>query len=160
MARRPRELETREHDERPAVTFRPASLLPVPIMPAGVKAKWVRTKTLGNSDIINVSKKFREGWVPVKASEHPELDILTDLNPTEVNEKDTVEIGGLMLCQNSEEAVNARNDYYQQHAQSQLDSVEQQFLRENDPRMPLSRPERRSRTTIGNGGKRFRTDET
>jgi hypothetical protein len=44
-----------------------------------------------------------------------------------------------------------RDDYYRQHAQSQMTSVENNFMRENDPRMPLVRPEISTRVTFGKG---------
>jgi hypothetical protein len=45
--------------------------------------------------------------------------------------------------------MEARNRHYQQVAANQMQSVDNGFLRENDPRMPLLKPERSTRTTFG-----------
>ena len=50
---------------------------------------------VGQSDPTNVSAKMREGWEPVRLSEHPELQLYA----TEGSRfEDSVEVGGLMLC--------------------------------------------------------------
>jgi len=114
----------------------------------GIAYRYIRTSTFGDTDVKNVSSRFREGWVPVKAEDHPELEVLRD---PESKFKDGIEIGGLLLCQTSTDNVDQRNKYYGDRAQAQMDSVDQAYLRANDPRMPLSKPERRSRTTFGSG---------
>ncbi len=48
-----------------------------------------------------------------------------------------VEIGGLMLCKAPSERVDARKAYYEGVNQQQIQSVDNSFMRENDPRMPL-----------------------
>ena len=63
-----------------------------------------------------------------------------------------IEVGGLLLCKTSKENVEARSDYYEQLAQKQVDSVDQSYMRENDPRMPKLN-ENRSRVTFGGGSK-------
>jgi hypothetical protein len=78
-----------------------------------------------------VSKKMREGWEPVKAADHPELMLVG--NATTGN----VEIGGLMLCKMPTELAKSRDAYYQKQAQAQVESVDNHYLRNNDPRMPL-----------------------
>jgi hypothetical protein len=47
-----------------------------------------------------------------------------------------------------------RDGYYQKKAEEQAASVDQNFMRENDPRMPLLETERRSETTFGVGRSR------
>jgi hypothetical protein len=44
-----------------------------------------------------------------------------------------------------------REAYYGNMAQQQMESVDNNLMRENDPRMPLLKPERSSRTTFGRG---------
>jgi hypothetical protein len=83
------------------------------------------------ADPTNVSKKMREGWEPVKAADHPELMLVG--NATTGN----VEIGGLMLCKMPKELAQSRDEYYQRQSQAQMDSVDNHFMRNNDPRMPL-----------------------
>jgi hypothetical protein len=98
-------------------------------------------------DNPNVSGKFREGWVPVRAEDHPEITIMHDHNS---RFKGNIEIGGLLLCKIPKEIMDQRAAYHDELARRQLESVDQNFLRENDPRMPLFK-ERSSRTTFGRG---------
>ena len=55
-----------------------------------------------------------------------------------------------MLCKAPDEMIEERNDYYNNQAKSQMDSVDNNFMRENDPRMPLFN-ERKTKVTFGNG---------
>jgi hypothetical protein len=98
-------------------------------------------------DATNVSAKLREGWEPVKATDHPEITMVTVENDRFA---DNVVIGGLMLCKAPAELVAERNEYYGAQTKAQMVSVDNNFMRENDPRMPLFN-ERRSKVTFGNG---------
>ena len=140
--RTPRDLVTREKSAR--YVYVPPSNLPEPTPEPGFVFHWVATAIMGQSDPTNVSKKLREGWVPVKAADHPELMLVG--NATTGN----VEIGGLMLCKMPAERAKARDEYYNQQAQNQMDSVDNHFMRNNDPRMPLF-SDRKSSTSRGNG---------
>lgn len=141
-----RELNTRESSTRKRAWVRP-QLLPDPIPETGYTYHWVRVSTLGNADPMNVSSKLREGWEPVKAADHPEI-FLTGVENERF--KDNVLIGGLLLCKAPVELVEERNDFYQQQAEAQIRSVDNSFMRENDPRMPLFN-ERKSKVTFGRG---------
>lgn len=145
--RTPREIETRENETRKKA-WAPPSTLPVPNPEPGYKFRWIRTSMLGDSDAKNVSAKFREGWEPVKAGDYPELNITSD---KDAKFKNGVEVGGLLLCKASVEIVEQRTDYYEKKTRDQLQSVDNQYLRENDSRMPLLPPERRTKTTFGSG---------
>jgi hypothetical protein len=83
----------------------------------------------------------------VKASDHPEITLVTVENE---RFKDNVVIGGLLLCKAPKELVEERSDYYNSQTKSQMDSVDNNFMRENDPRMPLFN-DRRSKVTFGTG---------
>lgn len=139
-----RELETRTKAARPV--YRPPNALPDPVPAPGFVYRWVATSLLGQSLATNVSTKLREGWVPVKAEDHPELQLAP-------NAQGNVEIGGLMLCKIPKELADARNDYYSGQAQNQMESVDNHFMRNNDPRMPLfaDRKSSSSRGGFGNG---------
>jgi hypothetical protein len=104
---------------------------------------------MGQMDPTNASAKFREGWEPVKASEHPELMLFADPNS---RWKENVENGGLLLCKAPEEMVKQRNSHYSQQANSQMDAVENNYMRMEDSRMPLI-SEKRSTTSFGRGTK-------
>lgn len=60
MANRdPRTTDTRESSERKTTWKRP-SALPDPAPQEGVEYRWIRTSALGQSDMTNVSSKFRD----------------------------------------------------------------------------------------------------
>jgi|TARA_R110000772_G_C12934684_1_gene400180 hypothetical protein len=141
-----REHTTREKDTRRRAWQRP-EVLPSPDPEPGYRYHWVRVSTQGQLDATNVSSKLREGWEPVKASDHPEI---TMVSVEQDRFKDNVVIGGLLLCKAPEELVDERSDYYNQQARSQMESVDNNLMRENDPRMPLFN-ERKTRVSFGNG---------
>jgi hypothetical protein len=64
--------------------------------------------------------------------------------------KGNVEIGGLLLCKAPKELMEQRKDYFARKNQSQMESVDNNFMRESDSRMPLFK-EKRSTTSFGNG---------
>lgn len=142
--RESREATTRENEKR--ASYKPPSLLPTPVAVPGISYRYIRASALGQEDAKNVSARFREGWVPVNAKDHPELEM-------KGNGRGHVEIGGLILCKTSDQIVASRNNYYSDVAQQQNESVDNAYLRNNDPRMPLLKPERRSQVTFGSGNK-------
>ena len=144
--RTPREIQTRETQERPK-QWMPPELLPEPDKQPGYAYRWVRVSTLGNADPRNVSAKLREGWEPVKMEEQPKFQMLADPNS---RYKDNIEIGGLLLCKTPVEFVEQRNEYVNRQTQAQTEAVDNNLMRQNDPRMPLFR-ERKSSTSFGKG---------
>ena len=141
-----RELTTREKTVRTR-SWAPPELLPVPKAEEGYTYHWVRVATRGEADPMNVSSKLREGWEPVKASAHPEIYVVGGEND---RFKDNVVIGGLMLCKAPVEMVESRNEFYNQQADAQVKSVDNNFMRESDARMPLF-SEKRTKVTFGTG---------
>ena len=135
--------DTREKSER-KVTWQRPSALPDPTPQEGVEFRWIRTSALGQSDMTNVSSKFREGWEPVKLEDHPELKIISDVDS---KFKGNVEVGGLLLCKNSTENMEARRDYQKNQASSQMQAVDNSYMKESDPRMPVLKPEKSTRTS-------------
>jgi hypothetical protein len=140
--RTPRDLVSREKNAR--AVYVPPTSLPDPTPEPGYTYRWIATHVLGKADHPNVSRKMREGWVPVKAEDHPELQLFGDAGTG------NVEIGGLMLCKMSTEQAQARDDYFANQTQNQMDSVDNHFMRNNDPRMPLF-SDRKSTTSRGSG---------
>lgn len=141
-----RELQTRTVQERPK-QWAPAELLPEPDKQPGFAYRWVRTSTLNNADPRNLSAKLREGWEPVKIEEQPQFQLLID--PTS-RFKDNIEIGGLLLCKTPIEFVEQRNAHYAKQAEGQIEAVDNNLMRQSDPRMPLFN-ERKSTTSFGKG---------
>jgi len=140
--------DTREDFVREDDSWVPSSVLPTPDPQDGWIFRWIRTSTLGQADNTNVSKKFREGWIAVKAEDHPELKVMPDIN-SQFN--GNLEVGGLLLCKAPAEKMRARTKHYENVARRQMESVDSNYMRENDPRMPLLRPEKNTRTTFGKG---------
>ena len=104
----------------------------------------------GEMDNRNVSMRYREGFEPCAVEDHPEMMIMSDVNVNAAFEGNIV-IGGLMLCKTSTEAMRKREEYYQSLSQQQAASVDQNFMRQNDPRMPLLETESNTQTTFGVG---------
>ena len=121
--------------------------LPSPKEEDGYTYRWIRTSTQGQVDATNVSSKLREGWEPVKASDHPEITLVTIENE---KFKDNIVIGGLMLCKAPIELKNERTAYFKSQTDNQMRSVDNNLMRENDPRMPIFN-ERKSKVTFGKG---------
>ena len=55
-----------------------------------------------------------------------------------------------MLCKAPKELIEERTDYYNQQNTSQIQSVDNNLMRENDPRMPLF-SDRKTKVTFGKG---------
>jgi len=146
--RKPRETETRAASERHRA-WEPPQVLPDPEPQDGYRFRWIRTAVMGSADNVNTSKRFREGWEPVRAEDHPELMLVSDQDS---KFKGNIEVGGLLLCKTSAENIEARNKYYNEMAQRQMDSVDQNYMRESDPRMPKLN-ESSTRISFGGGVK-------
>ena len=142
-----RELDKRATTER-AKAWAPPALLPDPAPEPGYAFRWIRVATLNQDDPMNISSKLREGWEPVKASDHPELQ----LYGANDNKRfpDSVIVGGLMLCKVPAEFMEQRSAYYRNQTESQMQSVDGNFMRESDARMPLF-SEKRTSVTFGRG---------
>ena len=142
-----REHSTRELEAR-TESWKPPSVLPVPDKQDGWVFRWIRVSMRGDSDNTNVSRRFREGWVSVKLEDHPELQLLSDID----NRFDgAAVVGGLMLCKMPVETHRAKSEYLSREAGDQMVGVDNSFMREEDARMPLLKTERRSRVTFGDG---------
>ena len=141
-----READTRQVMQRPEM-WRPPEVLPSPDPRPGWSHRWVRTSTMGTSDPSNISSKLREGYEPCKAEDYPELMMHAT---TEGRFKGNIEVGGLLLCRIPDEFLKQRMEYYSKQNKAQMDSVDNNFLRESDPRMPLF-SEKKSKVSFGSG---------
>jgi hypothetical protein len=141
-----REVQSRATTERPK-QWMPAELLPEPDKQAGYAYRWIRVSTLNNADPRNISSKLREGWEPVTVEEQPKFRLLLDPNS---RFKDSIEIGGLLLCKTPEEFVSQRNQHYAQQTEAQTNAIDNSLMKQSDARMPLFN-ERKSSTSFGKG---------
>jgi hypothetical protein len=146
QTRAPREAESRNVSYRPEA-WRPPETLPSPDDRPGWSHRWVRLSTLGVADPGNISSKLREGYEPCKADEYPELMMHAS---TEGRFTGNIEVGGLLLCRIPDEFLAQRAAYYAKQNQAQMDSVDNNFLRDSDPKMPLF-SEKKSKVTFGSG---------
>jgi len=145
-ARENREMQTRETTSRKKL-WQPADLLPTPTPQEGYEFRWIRKSMMGQSDPTNTSRSFREGWEPCRLDDHPELALSVD---NDAKNSGVVEVGGLILCKMPVEMVLARNAYYSNNAAAQLESVDNNLMRENDSRMPMFK-EAKSTVSFGRG---------
>lgn len=147
-----RDAEQRGLQERNPEDFRkhqwaPADALPMPKAPPGWHYRYVRKSIGGDQDVNNFGRYMREGWVTVPLADHPEL--ATSINPDAKN-SGLIEIGALILCKLPQETADSRNAYFARMNKQQMESVDNNLMRENDPRMPLFN-ERKSEVTFGKG---------
>jgi hypothetical protein len=143
--RTPRNVETRVQAERPK-QWKPAELLPEPDKLPGYAYRWIRVSLQGTSDPRNYSAKLREGWEPVKIEEQPQFQLLVDEGS---RFKDGIEVGGLLLCKTPIEFVEQRNNHYLKQSEDQILSVDNNLMRQNDPRMPLFKESKSSTSRSG-----------
>lgn len=141
-----REVATRAVTERPK-QWMPPELLPEPDKQVGYAYRWIRVSMLNQADPRNLSTKMREGWEPVSVEEQPKFKLLIDPSS---RFKDNIEIGGLLLCKAPEEFVDQRSDWYRNQTASQTEAVDNNLMRQSDPRMPLFK-ERKSSSSFGKG---------
>ena len=141
-----RDSENRETKTRKRSWQRP-EVLPTPEPEDGYAFRWVRVSMRGQVDATNVSSKLREGWEPVRAEDYPQFTVL---NVEQDKFADNIVQGGLMLCKAPQEIVDERTEHYEQQSRNQIQSVDNNLMRENDARMPLFN-ERKTKVTFGNG---------
>ena len=147
--RTPREIESREASQRIQSWENPSNL-PAPTPQEGWVFRYIRTSLLGTTDNPNVSRKLREGWQPCRLEDHPELQIHMMDHNSEWSLKGNVEIGGQLLCKMPEEKAKARDEYFNKLAESQLESVDNTYFKDQDSRMATKQVfERKSKTTFG-----------
>jgi len=131
-------------------SWSPPNLLPDPKPDDQYVYRYIRKSVLGQEDPANLSVRFREGWEPVRAEDHPEVAVSADKKDTGST---NIEIGGLILCKMPKEQAIARREYYEGMARDNVRAVDNNLMRESHPRMPISTPERTSRVTFGGGSK-------
>jgi hypothetical protein len=80
-------------------------------------------------------------------SEQPKFRLLADPNS---RFKDNIEVGGLLLCKTPTEFVEQRTEYYANITSQQAEAVDNNLMRQSDPRMPIFK-DRSSKVTFGKG---------
>lgn len=142
---RTRETETREEKKR-ETPWKPAPLLPKPNDREGFDHRYVRVSIRGQADNVNASQAFREGWEPVKLDDYPELKVIPDRGN---DFPDNVVIGGLLLCKRPSHVGKKIMEHSNREVKEQMEAVDRNYFREQDARMPMLNPERRTRVSFG-----------
>jgi hypothetical protein len=101
----------------------------------------------GQYDGQNISSKMREGYEPCKAVDYPDLMMHES---TEGRFKGGIEVGGLLLCRIPTEILKQREAYYANQNRSQMVAVDNNFMRDNDPRMSKF-AEKSTKVSFGTG---------
>ena len=142
--RTPRETQTRQSQERKV--WRPGTALEAPEPPLGFKHRWIRESVMEYDDKTNVHKRRQEGYYLVRAEEYPEYS-----GPVvdEGRNAGIIGVGGLVLARIPEELAEQRNQHYQKTTQNQMDAVDRDWMRENNPAMPKMAPQRKSSVSFG-----------
>ena len=148
-----RSSDTRAKDERPKVWKMPSALeLPEEVIQKaeseGIKYHWIRESVLGQDDKTNVSKRFREGFEPVRPEELPGFHDLPTVD--DGRHAGIIGVGGLILCKIPKEIADQRNEFFAAQTDNQMNAVENDLMREENPAMPISR-DMKSRVTFGGG---------
>ena len=142
--RTPRETQTRQSQERKEWT--PGTALEAPEPPLGFRHRWIRESVMEYDDKTNVHKRRQEGYDLVRAEEYPEYS-----GPVvdEGRNAGIIGVGGILLARIPEELAEQRNQHYQKTTQNQMDAVDRDWMRENNPAMPKMAPQRKSSVSFG-----------
>jgi hypothetical protein len=104
---------------------------------------------MGHDDKKNLSARLREGFELVRADEYPDYE-----SPTvqEGKYSGVIGVGGLLLARFPVESKRERDRYFAGKTEDQMTAVDNDLMRESNPSMPISKPERQSRVTFGGKG--------
>ena len=139
-----RAAETRTKTERPK-EYKPPSSLDAPPAPDGFRHRWIRAESMGFNDTKNIHGRLRSGYELVRADEYDD-----DTYPTVLDGKHAgvIGVGGLLLARIPEELAQQRMDYQRRQTEGQDEAIENDLLRDQDKRMPIS-VDRNSKHTFG-----------
>ena len=146
--RTPRTAQTREKTARHK-PWTPPSALDAPPPPEGYIHRWIRESVMGFDDKKNLSARIREGFELVRAEEYPDYEAPTVMDGKHAG---VIANGGLLLARFPIETKKQRDEYFRGRTQDQMDAVDNDLMRESDSSMPILKPERQSRVTLGAKG--------
>ena len=135
---------TRTKTERPK-EYKPPSSLDAPTAPDGFRHRWIRAESMGFNDTKNIHGRLRSGYELVRADEYDaeEYPVVLDGKYAGV-----IGVGGLLLARIPEELAKQRVDYQRRQTEGQDEAIENDLLRDQDKRMPIS-VDRNSKHTFG-----------
>lgn len=144
--RKDREDETRESTMRVKAWKQPGEM-PEIKKQTGYFYKWVRVSYGDKPDTRNMVSHRTQGFEAVRIEEQKHL---ADLVDSSSRFKDNIEYDGLLLMKQPLELRKQRNAFYAKQNDAQLASVDSNFMKESDSRMPLFK-EARSKVSFGKG---------
>jgi hypothetical protein len=135
---------TRTKTERPK-EYKPPSSLDAPAAPDGFRHRWIRAESMGFNDTKSIHGRLRSGYELVRADEYDD-----DQYPVVLDGKyaGVIGVGGLLLARIPEELAQQRIDYQRRQTEGQDEAIENDLLRDQDKRMPIS-VDRNSKHTFG-----------
>ena len=139
-----RESKSRELEERKE--WRPGSALDAPEPPLGYKHRWIRESVMEFDDKTNVHKRRQEGYELVAAEEYPDY-----FGPVvdEGRNAGIIGVGGLVLARVPNEMAKQRQNHYQGVTTNQMEAVDRDWMRDNNPAMPKLAAQRKSSVSFG-----------
>ena len=135
---------TRSKTERPK-EWAPPSSLDAPTAPDGFRHRWIRAESLGFQDSKNISGRLRSGYELVRADEYDDESFPVVMDGKYAG---VIGVGGLLLARIPEELAKQRVDYQRRQTEGQDEAIENDLLRDQDKRMPIS-VDRNSKHTFG-----------
>ena len=134
----------RSKTERPK-EYKPPSSLDAPPAPDGFRHRWIRAESMGFNDTKSIHGRLRSGYELVRADEYDseEYPVVVDGKHAGV-----IGVGGLLLARIPEELAQQRVDYQRRQTEGQDEAIENDLLRDQDKRMPIS-VDRNSKHTFG-----------
>lgn len=126
--------------------WEPPSNLAAPPARPGMGQKWVRVSIRNEDDATNLSKSFREGWIPRRADTVP-----SGFRPPTIAHGEfagCIGVHGMVLCEMPETRINQRRSYYEGRTRQQTVAIEQDLLKEQRPGHPIHQ-ERKSTVSVG-----------
>ena len=126
---------TRLKTERPK-EYKPPSSLDAPPAPDGFRHRWIRAESMGFNDTKNIHGRLRSGYELVRADEYKDGEsypIVMDGKYAGV-----IGVGGLLLARIPEELAQSRVAYQQRQTEGQDEAVENDLLKDQDKRMPMT----------------------
>lgn len=141
----PRSFEMRDKSAK-RKPWAPPSSLDAPPAPEGYRHRWIRMEVGGQDDRKNLSARLREGFELVRAEDYPDFELPSILDGKHAG---VIAVGGLLLARIPIETADERTSHYSQQAADQLQAVDNDLMREQNPIMPIHKPDRRTQVTFG-----------
>jgi len=149
--RNSRSSQERKSQER-VKPWAPPSSLDAPKPPEGFIHRWLRAEIAGFEDTANISKRLREGYELVRGDELKPGDAHYPIYGEQSKWKGYIGVGGLVLARIPLEIAESRAEYFKKLTQDQINAVDNDLMKEQNPAMPINIT-RQSKVSFGGGRK-------